>query len=211
MTEIIDWIMALMRSNGPLSVFVGVMLEQIIVPIPSPLIVMGAGAILIDPSISWLQAAGKTIFVIVLPGMIASTLGSFIGYGIGYWGGKPLVTKCQKWLDLTWEDIEKMEVKFRQGKNEAWSMILLRAIPVFPLSLVSVFGGLIRMQAVPFGFYTLLGSAIRCFILGLIGWRVGETYYQMAHQLNSFETLVSAGILLVCFGILGYLCLKHRR
>ena len=36
-----------MRAHGQLSVFIGVMIEQIIVPIPSPLIIMGAGAILI--------------------------------------------------------------------------------------------------------------------------------------------------------------------
>lgn len=211
MSEILNWIMELMRDNGPLSVFVGVMLEQIIVPIPSPLIVMGAGAILVDPSATWLGASSATLMTIVMPGMVASTLGSFIGYGIGFWGGKALVFKCQKFLDLTWEDIEKIETKFRQNKSEGWGLFLLRAIPVFPLSLVSVFGGLIRIKTFPFTLYTLLGSAVRCFILGIIGWRVGETYHQTAHNLNSFETLVSVGILLVCFGVLGYFYFKHRR
>lgn len=210
MTGILNWIMELMRSHGSLSVFVGVMLEQIIVPIPSPMIIMGAGAVLIDPSFSWVQAAASTFLVIVIPGTIASTIGSFIGYGIGYWGGKPLVLKCQKFLDLSWEDIERMEEKFRRNKSEGWGLFLLRAIPVFPLSLVSAFGGLIRIKPVPFTLYTFLGSAVRCFILGIVGWRVGETYDQAAHNLNSFETLVSAGILLTCFGALGYLYLKHR-
>ena len=47
-SEITQWIMELMRTHGQLSVFIGVMIEQIIVPIPSPLIIMGAGAILIS-------------------------------------------------------------------------------------------------------------------------------------------------------------------
>lgn len=36
--EVTQWIMELMRAHGQLSVFIGVMIEQIIVPIPSPLI-----------------------------------------------------------------------------------------------------------------------------------------------------------------------------
>ena len=51
--------MELMRAHGQLSVFVGVMIEQIIVPIPSPLIVMGAGAILIAPQLSIPQAIAQ--------------------------------------------------------------------------------------------------------------------------------------------------------
>ena len=44
--------MELMRTHGQLSVFIGVMIEQIIVPIPSPMIIMGAGAVLILPGLS---------------------------------------------------------------------------------------------------------------------------------------------------------------
>ncbi len=51
-SEITQWIMELMRAHGQLAVFIGVMIEQIIVPIPSPLIIMGAGAILIHPEAS---------------------------------------------------------------------------------------------------------------------------------------------------------------
>jgi len=42
-SEITQWIMESMRTHGQLAVFIGVMIEQIIVPIPSPLIIMGAG------------------------------------------------------------------------------------------------------------------------------------------------------------------------
>jgi len=94
-SEITDWIMELMRANGQLSVFIGVMIEQIIVAITSPLIIMGAGAILISPGLSIPNAFLRIFWTIVLPGSIASTLGSYIGYMISYYGGKALVLRFQ--------------------------------------------------------------------------------------------------------------------
>ncbi|MCJ7786353.1 MAG: hypothetical protein MUP41_20675, partial [Desulfobacterales bacterium] len=64
-----------MRTYGQFSVFIGVIIEQIIVPIPSPLIIMGAGAVLIPPGISISNAFLQILWTIVLPGSIASTLG----------------------------------------------------------------------------------------------------------------------------------------
>ncbi|MGH7833346.1 MAG: hypothetical protein ACREQK_06860, partial [Candidatus Binatia bacterium] len=90
MTELLSWIMDSIRAYGPWSVFAGVIIESVIVPIPSPLVIMGAGFVLIDPSISVQAAFFQILLLIVLPGSIASTLGAYIGYGIGYWGGKPL-------------------------------------------------------------------------------------------------------------------------
>lgn len=156
-SEITQWIMESMRTHGQLSVFIGVMIEQIIVPIPSPLIIMGAGAILIPPGISIPNAFLQILWVIVLPGSIASTLGSYIGYMISFYGGKALVVRLQRFLDVDWDQIERLEKRF-QGRKEALSIFLSRAIPVFPISLVSVFAGLLRIPIKPFTIYTFLGS-----------------------------------------------------
>ena len=129
--------MELMRAHGQLSVFIGVMIEQIIVPIPSPLIIMGAGAILILPGLSIPNAFLQILWIIVVPGAIASTLGSYIGYTISYYGGKALVVRFQRFLDVDWDQIERLEKRF-QGKKEALSIFISRAIPVFPISLVSI-------------------------------------------------------------------------
>ena len=98
------------------AVFIGVMIEQIIVPIPSPMIIMGAGAILILPDLSIPNAFLQILWIIVLPGTIASTLGSFIGYTISYYGGKALVVRFQRFLGVDWEEIENLEKRF-QGKK----------------------------------------------------------------------------------------------
>ena len=209
-SEITQWILELMRAHGQLSVFIGVMIEQIIVPIPSPMIIMGAGAILISPELSILNAFLQILWLIVLPGTIASTLGSYIGYTISYYGGKALVIRFQRFLDVDWNQIERFEKRF-QGKKEAWSLFLARAIPVFPISLVSIFSGLFRIPIRPFTLYTFLGSIFRCLFLGFVGWWAGATYEKVAGHLDSLETIISILMLIAMGGVLGYLYYKFRK
>jgi len=209
-SEITQWILELMRAHGQLSVFIGVMIEQVIVPIPSPMIIMGAGAILISPELSILNAFLQILWLIVLPGTIASTLGSYIGYTISYYGGKALVIRFQRFLDVDWNQIERLEKRF-QGKKEAWSLFLARAIPVFPISLVSIFSGLFRIPIRPFTLYTFLGSIFRCLFLGFVGWWAGATYEKVAGHLDSLETIISILMLIGMGSILGYLYYKFRK
>jgi membrane protein DedA with SNARE-associated domain len=209
-SDITQWIMELMRTHGQLSVFIGVIIEQIIVPIPSPMIIMGAGAILIPPELSIPSAFLQILWVIVLPGTIASTLGSYIGYLISYYGGKALVVRYQRFLGVDWKEIENLEKRF-QGKKEALSIFLSRAIPVFPISLVSIFAGLLRVPVRPFTFYTFLGSIFRCLFLGFVGWWIGATYEKVATRLDSVETIISILMLIGMGGVLGYLYYRFRK
>ncbi len=209
-SEITQWIMELMRAHGQIAVFVGVMIEQIIVPIPSPMIIMGAGAILIPHGLSIPNAFLQILWVIVLPGSLASTLGSYIGYMISFYGGKALVVRLQRFLDVDWDQIERLERRF-QGKREALSIFLSRAIPVFPISLVSIFAGLLRVPIKPFTLFTFLGSIFRCFFLGFFGWWIGATYEKAATRLDSVETIVSIVMLIVMGVVFVYLYYKFRR
>lgn len=209
-SETTQWIMELMKAHGQLSVFIGVMIEQIIVPIPSPLIIMGAGAILISPELSIPSALLQILWIIVLPGTLASTLGSYIGYSISYYGGKALVDRFQRFLGVDWKEIENLEKRFR-GKKEAWSLFLFRAIPVFPISLVSVFAGLFHIPIRPFTLYTFLGSVFRCLFLAFVGWWVGATYEKVATRLDSVETIISILMLIGMGMVLVFLYHKFRR
>ncbi|MEW5907126.1 MAG: VTT domain-containing protein [Elusimicrobiota bacterium] len=193
--DITQWILDLIRAHGPASVFVGVMVESIIVPIPSPVIIMGAGAILIDPGAAAAPALWDIARLIVLPGAAASTLGSFIGYGIGYWGGKPLIDRLSRFLGFGWEDVLAMERRWT-GARVGLSIFLLRALPIVPLSLISAAAGVIRLPAGGFTLWTLLGSVPRCFFLGWLGWQMKDAYLGLAGKLNTAESAVSALLVL---------------
>jgi len=205
--EILDWILASIRAYGAWSVFAGVIIESVIVPIPSPLIIMGAGFVLIDPDLSFLHALAPILLQIVLPGAVASTLGAYIGYGIGYWGGKPMIDRWEKFLGFSWRDVEALEHRFRGGRVKA-SIFLLRALPIFPLSVISAAAGLLRLPLGQFTRWTFYGAVPRCLFLGYLGWGLGETYQSIARGIDRAESIFSA---LLVLGILaGVVWLRAR-
>jgi membrane protein DedA with SNARE-associated domain len=209
LTEILNWIMDSIRAHGPWSVFIGVIIESVIVPIPSPLIIMGAGFVLISSEIKFLEALWPILTQIVLPGAIASTLGAYIGYGIGYFGGKPLVERLQTFLGFSWADVEAMERRFHAGKVNT-SIFFLRALPLFPLSVISAAAGLLRLPIKQFSLWTFYGSIPRCLFLGYLGWGLGEAYQGMAKGLDRAETIVSTLLIVLIFVVILWLRAKVR-
>jgi membrane protein DedA with SNARE-associated domain len=209
LTEILNWIIDSIRAHGPWSVFIGVIIESVIVPIPSPLIIMGAGFLLISPELSFLEALMPILVQIVLPGSIASTLGAYIGYGIGYLGGKPLVERLQGFLGFSWSDVEVMERRFHAGQVNT-SLFFLRALPVFPLSVISAGAGLLRLPIKQFTLWTFYGSIPRCLFLGYLGWGLGESYQAIAKGIDKLESIVSLLLLALIFALILWLRSKVR-
>lgn len=208
-SEITSWIMEMMRAHGPLTVFVGVIIESIIVPIPSPLIIMGAGAILIDPATTAAQAFWPILYKIVIPGATASTIGAYFTFLIAYWGGKPLIDKMKHLLGFSWDDLLGMEKRIAGRVN--LMIFLLRALPIVPLSLISAAAGVVRLSPFQFGLWTLAGSIPRCLILGWLGFLMGDTYRGFAERLNSVESLMSGLIVLGSIGLILWLRSRMRK
>lgn len=197
--DITRWIMEMLQAHGPVVVFWGVIIESVIVPIPSPLIIMGAGALLIEPGLSWPAAFGPIALRIVLPGAVASTLGAFFAYGIAYWGGKPMIDRFGGFLGFDWDDILSMEKRL-EGRA-ALMVFLLRAAPIVPLSLISAAAGVLRLPTGQFALWTFLGSVPRCLLLGYLGYLSRDTYEGLAKHINRAESLISAGIVVGVFAL----------
>lgn len=209
MTDILNWIMNSIRAYGPWSVFVGVIIESVIVPIPSPLIIMGAGFVLISADLSFFQALLPIVLQIVLPGSVASTLGSYIGYGIGYFGGKPMVDRWERFLGFRWSDVAAMERRFQSGRINT-SIFFLRALPIFPLSVISAAAGLLRLPLRQFSLWTFYGTIPRCLFLGYLGWGLGETYQGIAKGIDKAEGIVSGILILAIIGAILWLRARVR-
>jgi len=210
MGEILDWIMESIRTYGAWSVFAGVIIESVIVPIPSPLVIMGAGFILISPELSFTGALTPILLLIVLPGATGSTLGAFIGYGIGFWGGKPLVERWKGFLGLEWREVDAFQRRLR-GSHVRATIFFLRALPIVPLSLISAAAGFVRLPLVTFTLWTLYGSIPRCLLLAYLGWGIGDAYHRLAHGIDRVETLLSLSIVLLLIGLIVWLRRRVRK
>jgi len=191
--SILQYIIDLIQSAGAFGVFAGVLIESIIAPLPSPLIIMAAGAILISPSSSLLSILLSIVGLIAIPAAIASSIGSSLGFEIGFKGGKFLIDKYSWLLGVEYDSIVSLNKKIEKF-NPMATIIILRAIPFMPLSLVSVAFGVLRVKRKTFYLATLIGTFFRAIILGYLGFVGQELYTSLANPLSELENIASIAI-----------------
>jgi membrane protein DedA with SNARE-associated domain len=202
LAEFVLWLIALVQSYGAWSVFVGVIIEEVIIPIPSPLIQMAAGFILVDSTLTFAEAFIPMTFIIVIPAAIAATIGSFFAYAIGFFGGKPVIKKFHRFLDIEWAELDSTSRKLSKGRKTWINIIILRLIPIVPMSLVSLAAGVLRLSWKKYAAATFIGAIPRAYILGYLGWFVGNEFMTIAMQLDSIENAVFVLIIVFVVGLL---------
>ena len=127
-----------------------------------------------------------------MAGVLGNTVGSVIGWGIGFYGGRPLVERRGRWLHLGPENLDKAERWF--GRWGDWAVCLGRVTPVVR-SFVSIPAGLARMPLGRFTVFTFLGCIPWCFGLAGIGWALGSSYESFHHDFRFVE--IAVGVLVV--------------
>ncbi len=185
-----------------LAVVIGMVVEEVVVPIPSPIIPMAAGAFLVE-STSLVPAILEVFFWIALPASIASVVSSYFVYGIAYRGGKPIIKRYGKYIDVSWNEIKGLERHFDSGR-EGYYVALFRAIPLVPLSLISGSAGLFRMDWKRYGFWSFVGMLPRNFGLAMVGWYAQKGFRDIASRIDKASTAVAVFIVLLVVAVLVY-------
>ena len=121
-----------------------------------------------------------------------------------------MVDRWRRFLGFGWEEVTVIQQRFRKGHVRT-SIFLLRAVPIFPLSLISAAAGFIRLSPMLFTLWTFYGSIPRCLLLGYLGWWIGETYHGLAHGIDKAETLVSVLLILTALTVIVWLRGRIRR
>ena len=201
------------KANGAISVAFGGLIEQVIVPIPSPIIPMAAGFLFVGKELSGFWLIFKEIFFkAALPFAIGSTIGSTMVYLITWFGGKFLIDKLQKWLEITWEDIEAIKKKYFTGKSTDELVIFAsRAIPIVPSVLFSAACGAIRIKPFSFYLYTGLGLLVRGFLLGWLGWQSGEAIFAVSEGLDKWEMILSVAFVVIAGVVLVWAYTQRKK
>jgi len=145
----------LVKDFEDIGIFIAMFLESSIVPLPSEVIVAGAGAI------------GIPIISIVIFGSLGSTLGGIVGYLLGRYAAMPMILKFGRFILIKPHHIEKAE-NFAK-KYGVWSVLVGRLIPIVPFKVFSIAAGITKIPLVPFIICTLVGVLPRMYILALFG------------------------------------------
>jgi membrane protein DedA with SNARE-associated domain len=182
------------------AVFLFGFLEACCIPIPSAITFGLAGAL-----------AGEGILNIVgviLVGTIAELLGSFIAYGVGRAGGRPLVHRLGRYLLITRADIDRAE-HFVAGRG-IWSIPLGRALPVVR-TFVSIVAGFIEVPPLLFGVLSLIGTAVWVTAISLVGYGVGSAWRSIAHGIAVAGFGIAVVVVLAVAAFIAYRLREARR
>jgi len=209
--ELTVTIIEAIRQNGAMSVFWGGLIEQVISPIPSVLIPMSAGFILIPKQLASLAAFQQIYHQISFPYAVGATIGSSVLYFASYYGGRALIEKFGKFFGLSLKNIDRFKNKFTRGFKDELIIFLLIILPATPISLVAASCGIIGIKAAEFYPLIFLGTFVRSLLLGWLGWQAGEAYQLISSGLNKIETLLSIAGVGVAFAILAFLYYKRQK
>ena len=189
-------------NHGVYAVF-GLMAIDAVFPALSELVMLYAGAVAAGV---FSAANGVTLFgsrigfgagafvVLALAGTLGYLVGALVGWGIGRYGGRPLLEGHGRWFHLSPERLDRAEAWFERWGN--LSVLIGRLVPVVR-SFISIAAGIFEM---PLGRYTLLslvGSAVWAFAFAGAGYGLGASYRGFDHSFHYAEYAVVAGILVV--------------
>jgi membrane protein DedA with SNARE-associated domain len=182
-------VLIFLQSHGVGAVFLLTCLEAVVVPFPTPPVIMAAGAFLVPHNLSWQHAFVPLLLHVAIPGAAGTTTGSLVFYALCYWGGRKMINRYGRWMKVGWEDVNRVAERFR-GRIAA-AVFSARALPMFPMSLISAAAGVLRMPLPAFLGWSFAGTLLRYLMLGYAGFLTRDAYDLAAKRLNG--VLLAAG------------------
>jgi membrane protein DedA with SNARE-associated domain len=194
-----DWVQHIVAAGGYPVVFLLIMLESTLVPIPSELVMPFAGFM------AW---KGEFSLPVIL---VINSVGAMVGSGICYWigvvGGRPFLVKYGKYFLVRQHDIARTEAFFaKHGKR---TILIGRFLPVIR-HVISVPAGIARMPLPGFFLQTFLGATIWGGVLILLGYYVGANWEVFSSTLKRVDHIIAA-ILVLALVALGIRFVVRRR
>jgi membrane protein DedA with SNARE-associated domain len=167
-------------NHGVYAVF-GLMAIDAVFPAASELVMLYAGAlaagafpgehvVLFGHTVS---SHGVAYVVMALAGTLGYLVGAIVGWGIGLYGGRPLLERRGRFFHLDEAKLARAERWFDRWDDLA--VLVGRVTPVVR-SFISIPAGVFRMPFVRYTLLTLIGSAIWAFAFAGAGWALGRSY-----------------------------------
>jgi membrane protein DedA with SNARE-associated domain len=202
-----DWLKILSEAL-PLEWFtvVGGFVEELIGPIPSPLVLTLAGSIAADR-----QSGFWYVILLALLASGGKTAASWLLYLLGdkaeYW----IVGKWGEVLGLSHEKVRSWSASFNGGWWDDALIIFLRAVPILPAAPISVLCGVLKIKMRTYLVSTFIGYALRSLFFLWVGYAGTDAYKAIADDIDASEALLTVGIILASVGLLVWLYYAQRR
>jgi membrane protein DedA with SNARE-associated domain len=168
---ILDFISEFYNNVGWAGVVLFMAIESACIPLPSEIIMPLAGWMLIEKlALPWYYNLFAGLY-----GALGCLLGSIVAYGVGVWGGRPLLNRYGKYVLITQHDLNRADRWF--NKNGDWTIFVTRLLPVIR-TFISLPAGIARMHfwILYLYLYRLLYLVCWVVVRRLLAWRaLGKT------------------------------------
>lgn len=148
------------------------------------------------------------MWLAIVAAVLGELAGGSVGYAVGHFGGRALVTRYGKYLHLTHENLDRVHTFF--VKYGTFAIFISRFIPVIR-GIVSIPAGIADMELVPFYLWYALGSLIFCSALILLGGAVGDHLASITALLHKGGMIVLAVVLVGSAAAAIVVARKNRR
>ena len=192
-------------TKVPLAIFTffAALTEEVIAPIPSPLVMTLAGSIASSQSKTFLF-----LLLLALIGAAGKTVGAYIIYLISDKAEDFIVGKMGKFLGVTHNEIEKLGKQLDGSGKDYIFLFLLRFVPIVPTSPISIICGIIKIDLKKYLVTSFTGYYFRNMIYLYLGY-VG--YGSISQGFDSAESVVKLLLALLIGGVIIYMYFKRSK
>ena len=161
-------------------------MESMILPVPSEAVMPFAGFLIFDGTLTWTGV------------IIVSTLGSIVGSLISYWigakGGRPLVERWGKYVLVSHHDLDITDRFF--ARRGSWAVFISRFIPVIR-HIISIPAGVAKMPLKKFLAATIVGATMWNVFLTWVGFKLGENWETIGKYSKKIDIAVVAVLIVL--------------
>lgn len=185
--------------------FIGSFVEEVVAPIPSPIVMTVAGSLA--------NAQGHPfsyLFVLSLIGAAGKTLGAVFVYGVSYYAGLFFVDRFGRFFGVTHTDIDRLRTKLDGGIKDLLLVTFFRALPIMSSAVVSIGCGVLRIGFFTYLIATIVGTIVRDFFYLYVGFSGVAAYHALVDGLDSIEGLIQVAIGVCVVMLLGWLYFRRK-
>lgn len=195
-----NFIIDMIETMGYPGIFLIMVLEGILTPIPSEIIMPFAG---------YLSSPGSqqsfNLYLVIFVGTLGATVGSTVAYYIGYYLGRGFILKYGKYFFLSESRLKRVEQWFEKFGNKA--VFFGHSIPG-TRSFISFPAGIAKMNIGNFVVFTFCGALIWTSVLSCLGFWLGEQWMIIV---DKFEILDVVVIIALIISLIAYYLIYRNR
>lgn len=192
------------RIPVELFILVGSFIEEVVAPIPSPLVTTVTG------SLAYTQGyIPVALCILGLLAAISKTIGSVIIYFIADKAEDFLMIKIGPYIGITHKQIENIGAKITGTWKDYFIFTFIRILPFVPSMAISISSGIIKVPMKLFLIVTFIGTFFRSMFFIIFGYISLEAFEKISKHLEITQTYTEIALAVGLFVIIALVYYKR--